>query len=62
MNSSKRAVNWFIRLRRSSNPKFMDGSWSAMEGASCDDARIIALVDREGSKVVIVGARMFECI
>jgi hypothetical protein len=52
MKESKRAVNWFMRLRRSSKPKLMLGSWSAMEGASCDEARIVVL--REGSKVVIV--------
>lgn len=52
MNASKRAVNWFMRLRRSSNPKLTDGSWLAMEGASCDEARIVVL--SEGSKVVMV--------
>jgi hypothetical protein len=52
MKASKRAVNWFMRLRRSSKPKLIDGSWSAMDGASCEEARIVVLM--EGSKVVMV--------
>jgi hypothetical protein len=54
MKASKRAVNWFMRLRRSSKPKLIDGSWSAMDGASCKEARIVML--NEGSKVVMLGA------
>lgn len=41
-----------MRLRRSSKPKLMPGSWSAMEGTSCEVARIELL--SEGSKVVIL--------
>lgn len=52
INASKRAVNWFMRLRKSSNPKLMEGSWSAMDGASWGEARIVVL--SEGSKVVMV--------
>ena len=52
MNVSKRVVNWFMRARKSSNPKLMLGSWSAMEGASCEEARIVVL--SEGSKVVMI--------
>jgi len=62
MKSSKRAVNWFMRLRRSSKPKLIEGSWPAMDGASCEGARILAL--REDSKVIMliveVGATMIE--
>jgi hypothetical protein len=54
MNASNRAVNWFMRLRRSSKPKLIEGSWSAMDGASCDEARIVVL--RDGSKVVMLKA------
>lgn len=50
MNASKRAVNWFMRLRRSSKPKLIEGSWSAIEGASCDEARMLI----DGSNVVMV--------
>jgi hypothetical protein len=32
------------------------GSWSAIDGASCDEARIVVL--SEGSKVVMVGVLM----
>jgi hypothetical protein len=42
-----------MRLRKSSNPKLMLGSWSAMDGASCEEARMVVL--SEGSKVVMVG-------
>jgi hypothetical protein len=52
MKASKRAVNWFMRLRKSSNPKLIEGSWSAMDIASWDEARIVVL--RDGSKAVIV--------
>jgi hypothetical protein len=52
MKVSKRAVNWFMRLRRSSKPKSILGSWSAMDGASCEEARIVVLMD--GSKVVML--------
>jgi hypothetical protein len=54
MKASKRDVNWFMRLRRSSKPKLMLGSWSAMDGTSCEVARIELL--SEDSKVVIVCA------
>ena len=52
MKSSKRAVNWFIRLRRSSKPKLIEGSWSAIDGVSCEEARRPALIN--GSNVVIL--------
>jgi hypothetical protein len=58
MNASNRDVNWFIRLRKSSKPKLMPGSWSAIEGTSCE-ARIELL--RDGSKVVILNT-VCECI
>lgn len=51
MKASNRDVNWFMRLRKSSKPKLMLGSWSAIEGTSCE-ARIELL--SEGSKVVIL--------
>ena len=51
MKASNRVVNWFMRLRKSSKPKLMLGSWSAMEGTSCEVARIELL--RDGSKVVM---------
>jgi hypothetical protein len=34
MKASKRVVNWFMRARKSSKPKLMLGSWSAIEGTS----------------------------
>lgn len=52
-----------MRLRKSSKPKLIEGSWSAMDGASCDDARMVVL--REGSKVVIlesVSRAIAECL
>jgi hypothetical protein len=52
IKASKRAVNWFMRLRKSSKPKLIEGSWSAMDSASWDEARIVVL--SEGSKVVMV--------
>jgi len=61
MNSSKRSVNRAIRSRRSSKPKFMLGSESAIEGALTEwrGGRIV-LVEREGSnKVAIVESEMF---
>jgi hypothetical protein len=51
MKSSKRVVNWFMRLRSSSKPKLIEGSWSAIDGVSCEEARMLAL--SAGSKVVI---------
>lgn len=51
MKASNRVVNWFMRLRKSSKPKFMLGSWSAIEGTSWG-ARIELL--REGSNVVMM--------
>ena len=58
INASNRDVNWFMRLRKSSKPKLMLGSWSAIEGTSCE-ARIELLSD--GSKVVIVRV-VCDCI
>ena len=57
MNSSKRSVKRAMRSRKSSKPKLMFGSESAIEGASADErgARI-ALVEREGSKTVAIVA------
>jgi hypothetical protein len=40
-----------MRLRKLSKPKFMLGSWSAIDGTSCEVARIELL--RDGSKVVM---------
>jgi hypothetical protein len=57
MKSSKRDVNAFIRLRKSSKPKLTEGSWSAMLGASCEEARIMVLMLSEGSNVVILGRK-----
>lgn len=57
MNSSKRSVKRAMRSRKSSKPKLMFGSESAIEGASADErGGRIALVEREGSKMVAIVA------
>ena len=59
MKASNRAVNWAMRLRRSSKPKFILGNESAIEGASADvRGGRMPLVDNEGSKEE---AMMGEC-
>lgn len=57
MKSSNRSVNADIRARRSSKPKLMAGSVSAMDGAlAVERGGRMADVESEGSKsVAIVG-------
>ena len=50
MKASNLAVNWAMRLRKSSNPKLILGSESAIDGANADDSGgRIPLVERDGS-------------
>jgi hypothetical protein len=65
MKASNLAVNCAMRLRRSSNPKLMLGSESAIEGATAeerggriedaerDDSKAVAIL-RDGLGVLIV--------
>jgi len=51
MNASNLTVNFAIRSRNSSKPKLIEGSESAIEGASVDDSGgRIALMGSGGSK------------
>lgn len=51
MNASNFVVNCVMRARRSSSPKLILGSWSAIDGASADwSGGRVPLIDREGSK------------
>ena len=52
MNSSNRSVKLAMRWRRSSKPKSMLGSESAIDGAAADKGGRIMLDDREGSNNV----------
>lgn len=55
MKLSNLAVNFAMRSRSSSNPKLMDGSESAIEGACAEErGGRIAPVEREGSKAVAI--------
>ena len=55
MKSSKRSVNFAIRSRNSSKPKFIFGSESAIDGASAEErgARMM-LVDNDGSNIAAI--------
>lgn len=47
-----------MRFRRSSKPKFMLGSVSAIEGAlAVEKGGRIALVEREGSNMLVISKR-----
>jgi RNA polymerase I-specific transcription initiation factor RRN6 len=50
MNASNLTVNWAMLLRKSSNPKLMLGSESAIDGASAEaSGGRMPLVESEGS-------------
>lgn len=55
MKASNLAVNWAMRLRRSSKPKLMLGSESAIDGASAEaSGGRMPLVESDGSKEAIL--------